>query len=81
MKGDVSKGEIDTNRVRCGANQCVDKVTRKLKYEAKIVEEVSVRAAFEDLDKQAKNGDFSAYELVEILLRFSKLIDVLAQRR
>ena len=49
MKGDVSKGEIDTNRVRCGANQCVDKVTRKLKYEAKIVEEVSVRAALNNI--------------------------------
>lgn len=34
------------------------------------------KAFLEDFSKKAENGDESAAELLEIMLRFSKLIDV-----
>lgn len=36
--------------------------------------------ALEDLDKNSKAGDLSAYEVLKVLFRFSKLIDIITQK-
>jgi hypothetical protein len=36
--------------------------------------------ALREMDDRAKNGDLQAHEIIKILFRFSKLIDVLSRR-